>query len=201
MKLLSIFTLSFLTAFSFAGAIEQKCTSQIEAQVHESGKLVACQTFQQKDGSSYAAALEVLNIDEDPIARVRYYQLNKGNSKYEIAFSIEEQGEDFLTLEVQNKSVYIAVVDVNNDGFKDVVYRAYRTPATAIVIHSFANDDKKIATLGMIDNGFGNAEFYPYLVADFDDIVFPQNGKIEILSPTGKKDVYVWKKKAFILKK
>lgn len=201
MKIAIILTCLFFakTAFSQEG---EKCSKSIEAKVHEGGKLIACKTYQQKNKETYAAVLELVDVDEDlTTARIRHYQLDKGVSKFKILYSVEDMGEYFLPMTVNDKSDFIAIIDVNKDGHKDIVFRTYRPPSSAVFMHSFKDDDKKITSFGMIDTGFREAEFFPFIVADYGDQVIASQGKILILSPDQRKVEYVWDKKAFVLKK
>ncbi|MCR9205808.1 MAG: hypothetical protein NXH75_14580 [Halobacteriovoraceae bacterium] len=201
MKLAIFLTFLFLAKVTFSQDAV-KCSKAIESQVHEGGKLISCMTYQQKDKEFYAAVLEHVTVEEDlTTARIRHYQLDKSTSRYKISFSLEDMGEYFLPLTVNDKSAFMAILDINDDGRKDVVFRTYRPPSSAVFVHTFKDEDKKITSLGMIDTGFEAAEFFPFIIADYGDQVLPSPKKILILSPNDRKMEYVWKKKAFILKK
>lgn len=198
MKLLTLMII-FLSGPLMAA---QNCSpAEVQALVGKND-IINCQTYQQTDGRNYAVVLDLMKIDESETqARVRHYRKNSATGAFEILFSVDEGiGEYFIDLSTSEGKKSAIILDVNGDGILEIVFRTYTAPSTSVYFHHFKAKDVKITNLGMLETGFGEAEFYPYIVADYDDSVFLEKKKVKIVSEKNTVE-YLWKEKAFILKK
>jgi hypothetical protein len=203
MKTLTLTVLSLLTLTGFnVHAAKEKVTEQecsksiIKAYQKSNAKFVACRTFHQKvDGRDYLVFLDIHTDDQGmEQGRVRYFSKKPKESDYTLHFNMDDFGEYFLKVITgkDKKEDFIAIVDINSDGWLEVVLRKYANPSALIVMHSFNSQSKKIKELGILEKDFGEAEFFPYIVSHYDDQVILAPSKITRVAKDGVKTSYKW---------
>ncbi len=196
---LTVLTMLALSGFSTMAKGDQstgvECSkSLIKAYQKPNTKFVACKTFHQKvDGRDYLVFLDVYTDDQGiEQGRVRYFSKKAKESDYTLHFNMDDFGEYFLKVVSHKKEDFIGIVDINSDGWLEVVLRKYSNPSTLIVMHSFNSQSKKVKELGILEKDFGEAEFFPYIVAHYDDQVELSPSKITRIAKDGVKTSYKW---------
>lgn len=198
-KLVKNIVLSLTLGTSVTYAAEDCSEKVLKSFKKEGNQIVGCVTYQQKiDKKSYLTLLDTFTDSEGTQqARVRHFIQNEKSKKFELAFNVDDLGEYFLKLGPKVKEESVSVVDINKDGWLEVVFRVYTNPSSMVIMHSFNSKSEKITSLGILEKDFGEAEFFPYIPAHYDAVVSLEEGSVKLKELDGKVTTYVWKNNYF----
>lgn len=190
---------TLLVSFFFgvvpAMAKTQNCAKElVKAYQKENTKFISCKTYNQKvDGRDYLVYLDLYTDDQGmEQARIRYFSKKAKEKDYELHFNMDDLGEFFMKVSQDGKESSVAIIDINGDGWLEVVFRVYTNPSGLLMMHSFNSQSKKVKELGILEKDFGEAEFFPYIVTHFDDKVLLESGKVVRVAKDGVKTTYKW---------
>jgi hypothetical protein len=166
----------------------------------EAHSIEYCVTYSQpKDSNQYAVTLDYF-IDSFDTKKARVKHFVKIKENYENIFTLDDVGEEFLTVEMDSASAFVQILDIDGDGWLDVIFRSYVGPTALVFIHTFNSKSEKLRKLGMVERSFGEAEFFPYFVSKVDDVVKVKKRSITIGNKSQVSVEYVWDSGRFSLK-